>query len=181
MSKQNKEPLDERQQFINQKAVGIAGIFLMICIACSMIYKVVTTDSPGWELWALIGSCFVIVISKRIMGDIEQLKSITGRPLPTDNSKKSRIIRIKDYVWQSIIFGVACGVMDVFLMLFGANDNVDVELTEYLFPGISKSMAVLVTAAIAFLTAFVISFIAEYLVGEFYKVKKYNKMLETLE
>lgn len=177
----NNEQLDERQVLIGQKAVGFAGIFLMICMGVATVYNIATKDSPGWEFWALIGACFVIIISKRILGDIEQPKSITGKLLPTDSSKKSKFIRIKDYCMQSVVFGLACAVMDILLMLFGEHDFVDAQLTEIIFPSLSKFPTVIITALLAFASAFIISFISEFIIGEFYKIKKYNKMLSTFE
>lgn len=82
--------MDERQKQINSNALAAAGIFLMVCISVSMIYKVWTTGNTGWEFWALLGSGLVSGITQRILGDIEQPKSISGKPLPVENTKEAK-------------------------------------------------------------------------------------------
>lgn len=179
--KQKNNSMDERQKQITVKAMAMAGAFLCLCVSISMIYKVITTENLGWEFWALLGCALVTVISRRLMGDIEPPKSITDKPLPTGNSKRERRIRQKDYALQSVLFALVCAGMDVLLISFGKDDVTDYDLTTVLFPELGRTATIALTALIAFVSMFIISYIVEYLVGEKYKVKKYNQMLAMLE
>ena len=145
------------------------------------IYKIVTTSEAGWELFAIIGSALVMLIARNIMGDIEQPTDYKNRPLPTGSSKPERIARIKNYAVGSFFFGLTFAVMDVLLMFFGEKELTDMELTEVIFPSLGKGATITVTAVITFVSMFIISFIFDYLIGEFYKVKRYNKMIAELD
>lgn len=177
----NNPVIDERQKLINTRAMANSGIFLALCLGAAMLYKVFTTDDPGWEFWALIGASFVSILSRRILGDIDEPKNISGKPLPTGSTKQERLTRRKDYALRSVIFAAACAVMDILLVAFGKTDNADYELAEYLFPTLSKGMTVALSAVIAFGSMFLISFLFDYLIGEFFKVKRYNQMLAALD
>ena len=179
--KQQTEVMDERQKQITAKAVTNGFIFLIICMVIALVHDIATTGDAGWELWSLIGASLVIIISRRILGDVEQPKNIMGKPLPTGSSKQDRTARKKDYAIQSGIFALACACMDILLMSAGAEDVTDYELTTLLFPSLEKGVAVAVTAVIAFVTMFIISYVCEYLIGEQYTVKRYNKMLAELD
>ncbi len=173
--------MDERQKSILVKAQAIAGVFLMLCVVASLVYDIITTGDAGWELWALIGTALVMLISRRVMGDVEAPKDIFNRPLPTGNSKEDRRRRKIDYAVQSLLFAGVVAVMDVVLIGFGKDEVTDMELTKLLFPSLGHVTTVIVTAVIAFATMFVISYAAEYLVNECYVVKAYNRMLNELE
>lgn len=173
--------MDERQKQINSNALAAAGIFLMVCISVSMIYKVWTTGNTGWEFWALLGSGLVSGITQRILGDIEQPKSISGKPLPVENTKEAKRVRRIDYALQSVGFAVTCAVMDILFFSFGKKDTTDYELTQAIFPNLDKGLTIVITAVIALATAFIVSYIFEYLFGEHFKVKRYNKMISELE
>jgi len=173
--------MDERQMQINTKAMAIGGAFLSLCVAASMIYKVITTEDMGWEFWALIGTCLVLLSSRNLLGDVEQPKDMLGRPLPTGNTKEEKRLRKRDYALGGLLFGGVCAAMDVLLIGFGWDEVTDLELTELLFPGLGKIPTVALTAVIALVSMGLISYIFDYLVGEFFKVKRYNKMLSELE
>ncbi len=179
--KNNNSGLDERQQQINYRSIAYAGIFLAICVAASMIYKVITTDNFSWEFWAIIGMCFVIIISRRVMGDIEEPKDIMGKPLPLGSDKADKRTRLKDYASRSLIFAGACAVMDIVLVAFGKDDVSDYVLAKMIFPGLNKWLTVALTAVIALAVMFTISFVVDSIIGENFKVKRYNKMLDELD
>ncbi|MBR6645139.1 MAG: hypothetical protein IKL21_05185 [Clostridia bacterium] len=183
MKKENNQikPMDERQSAITNKAIVFAYLFLVLCLFIVTIYKIVTTSEAGWELFAIIGSAAVILIARSIMGDVEQPLDYKNRPLPTGSSKPERIARIKHYAVGSFFFGLTFAVMDVLLMLFGVNEMTDMDLTEVIFPSLGKGTTIAVTAVITFVTMFIVSFIFDYLIGEFYKIKRYNKMIAELD
>ena len=178
--KQN-NTMDERQKQINMKAAALGGAFLALCIIISMICKMITTEDIGWEFWALLDTCLVILISRNLLGDIEQPTDINNRPLPVGSSKADKRARKKDYTLRSLIFGAVCAVMDVLLVATGRDDVTDMEVAEILFPGLGKPATIAVTVVIAFTSMFLISFLFDYLIGEKFKVKRYNKMLAELE
>ena len=171
---------DERQKQIEYRAMSIAGIFLMICVAIAMVYKVIKTDNIGWEFWVFFGALIILSLSKRIFGDIEQPKSIIGKDLPVGNLKEEKKVRKMNYAIESAIFAFAYSMIDILLVILGKEDITDYELTSLFFPNLNNEMTIVLTALISFVVMFVISFVLEYIVGE-NKVKKYNEMLEKLE
>ena len=104
-----------------------------------------------------------------------------GRPLPLGSTREDKRARIKNYLLESVIFALACAVMDILLIATGRDDVTDMEIAEILFPSLGKVATVAVTAVIAFVVMLVISFIFEYIIGEKFKVKKYNKLLKALD
>jgi hypothetical protein len=141
----------------------------------------ITADTMGWEFWGLLGACVVMTASRQLMGDIEEPKDLFNRPLPLGYAKQDKQKRKLNYALNSALFGLACGVFDILLALFGGeNDSVHYDLTQLLFPSLGKWATVAVTAVMAFVTAFVISYVIDYLLGE-HKIKKYNQMLKELD
>lgn len=183
MKKQNNQNnvLDERQMQIRSKSTLATLVFVLTCLIIAMIYRVATTDEIGWEFWVIIGACLVSVISNRFFGDIEEPKDIFGKPLPLGNSREDKMARIKDYVLQSGIFALACMAMDIILIVKGRDDVTDMEVAEMIFPNLGRTETIIVTAVIAFVSMFAISFICEYFIGEKFKVKRYNKLMAELD
>lgn len=173
----NNYHMDERQLLISTKAMAWGFVFLFACIIVALFYNICTTGEAGWEFWAMLGSALVILVARRILGDVEQPKDLMGKPLPTGSSKKERQRRQKDYALQSLIFAAVCSVMDVLLIGFGKEENTDIAITQSLLPGLPHILTVVITAVLTFAVMFLISYTFEYLVGEKYKVRKYNQML----
>lgn len=181
--KENKNitPLDERQKQISLKAMVCGFIFLVLCLLIASAYKIATTGDAGWEPFAMIGAAAVILISRRLLGDVEQPMDYKNRPLPTGSTKKERLIRCKNYAVGSTFFGLTFAVMDVLLLLFGEHEVADYELTQVIFPELGKTETVVVTALIAFVTMFLVAFVFDYLVGEYFKVRRYNNLMAQLD
>lgn len=177
---QNNNVLDERQMQIRSKSMLVTLVFVLACLAIATVYRVVTTDEMGWEFWVLIGACLVAAISNKIFGDIEAPKNINNKPLPLGDSKQDKKVRILDYALQSGIFALACAVMDILLIASGKDDVTDMDLAEMLFPSLGRIETIAVTAVIAFVSMFVISFVCDYLIGE-HRVKKYNALMSKLD
>ena len=174
-------PMDERQSQITLKACLCGFIFLIACLFIVTIYQIATTGDVGWELFGIMGASAVILIARRVMGDVEQPLDYKNRPLPTGDSKADRMARIKHYAVGSTIFGLAWAVMDVLLIGFGSEEVTDFDLAQMLFPSLSREATIAVTAVIAFVSMGLISFLFDYLVGEYYKVRRYNRMLAQLD
>ena len=175
------EPMDERQNQILLKAIVWGFVFLIACLFIATIWQIATTGDAGWELFGIIGASAVILIARRVMGDVEQPLDYRNRPLPTGYSRADRRIRCKSYAVGSSIFGFAWAVMDVLLIGFGSDEVTDFDLAQVLFPSLSREATIAVTAVITFVTMFLISFLFDYLVGEFHKVRRYNRMIEQLD
>ena len=173
--------VDERQSLITQKAITFGFLFLIACLFIATIYRIATSGDAGWELFAIIGAAIVILVSRRIMGDVEQPLDYKNRPLPTGNSKSDRITRCKNYAVGGALFGLTFAVMDILLFLFGESELDDYELTQLIFPNLSKEATITVTALFSFVFFFLVSFAFDYLIGEFYKVRRYNKMMSQLD
>ncbi len=174
------EPMDERQKQIQAKATACGYSFLCLCLVVAMTVKLIQTDEIGWEFFALLGGCAVIIIARRFLGDVEQPKDIWGKPLPLGSSKEDRRARKKDYALGSCIFAGTCAIMETLLIAFGKTTS-DLELTEFFFPALSRGAAIALSAVIGFVTMFLISYIFDYMISEHFKVKRYNKMLAELE
>ncbi len=171
---------DERQMQIRAKSTLITLVFVLLCLLAATIYRVVTTDNIGWEFWVILGSLLVMLISGRVLGDVEAPKDIMNRPLPLGNSKKDKKARIKNYVLGSCVFALACAVMDIILITSGKDDLTDMDLAEMIFPNLGRTETIIVTAVIAFVSMFIISFICDYLIDE-HRVKRYNKLMAKLD
>lgn len=183
MKKQNKKMImmDERQRSISQKAMIFAYIFLVGCLVVATTVRIILTENIGWEFFAIVGSCVVISISERIMGSVEQPLDYRNRPLPTGKSAADRWARCKNYAVGSSIFGLAFAAVDVLLMLLSEHEVSEWELTQVIFPSLGKVETIIVTAIITFVGMFAISFIFDYVIGEFYKVRTYNKKMAQLD
>ena len=173
--------MDARQRLITQKAITFGFLFLIACLLIATIYRIATSGDAGWELFAIIGAAIVILVSRRIMVDVEQPLDYKNRPLPTGNSKSDRITRCKNYAVGSGLFGLTFAVMDILLLLFGDHEVSDYELTQLIFPNLSKGTTIIVTALLSFVSFFLVSFVFDYLIGELYKVRRYNKMMSQLD
>ena len=172
--------LDERQQQINTKAIAAGGIFMAACVAVAMVWRVAVSESLGWEFWAILGACLVVIFTRRILGDVQPPKSIMDKPLPTGSSREDRNFRKRDYAFKSLIFAGTCAVMDVVLVWAGKEDIADLELVKMLFPRLNMTLLVVLSAVLAFVVTFGISWLCEYLVGE-NEVRRYNRMLAQLD
>lgn len=175
------EMMDERQSQITQKAIVFGFVFVILCLFAATVYRIATTGDAGWELFAIVGAALVIVIARRLMGDVEQPLDYRNRPLPTGSSKADKRARCKSYAVGSVIFGLVFAIMDILLLVFGDDEVSDYELTQMIFPSLSKELTVVLTAVIAFATMFLVSFVFDYLVGEFFKVRRYNRMMAQLD
>ena len=175
------QTIDERQSKIINKSIVFAFIFLMFCLLIATVVRIIQTENIGWELFAIIGASAVILISRRILGDVEQPLDYRNRPLPTGKSFADRFARCKNYAVGSTMFGLTFAVMDIILILFGKHEITDLELTQIIFPSLGKTETVIVTAIISFVVMFIVSFVFDYIVGEFYKVRAYNKIIAKLE
>lgn len=174
------EPMDERQRQITLKAVAWGFAFLILCLFAATVYQLAATGDAGWELFGIIGASAVILIARRVMGDVEQPLDYRNRPLPTGSSGADRQARSKSYAIESILFGLVWAAMDVLLIGFGSEAGTEFDLTQMIFPALSRGATTAVTAVITFVTMFGISFVFDYLVGEA-KVRRYNRMLEQLD
>ncbi|MDI9539925.1 MAG: hypothetical protein QM204_00410 [Bacillota bacterium] len=184
--KKNKEKknfvfLDERQSQIAQKASANGYLFLVIYLIAISIYKITTGGDPIWEVVGIFGSAVVVIVSRRLMGDIEQPTDYLNRPLPTGNSRKERNIRLKNYIINSILFGLSFAVMDAVLLIFGDIDFMEFELVKSMLPELNKGLIILLSAVMVFAGGFIASMIFEYLIGEYYDVRRYNKMIAKLD
>lgn len=176
----NTNVLDERQMQIRAKSTLITLVFLLVCLLVATICRIVTTDNIGWEFWVILASLLVMLFCNRVLGDVEPPKDIGGKPLPLGDSKEDKRARRKDYFIQSLVFALACAVMDVILIASGKDDLTDMDLAEMIFPNMGRIETIVVTAVIAFVSMFIISFAAEYIIGE-HRVKKYNRLMAKLD
>jgi hypothetical protein len=184
--KKNKEKknfifMDERQSQIAQRASANGYIFLIIYLMVVSFYKIVTGGEPILEILGIFGSAIVVIISRRLMGDVEQPTDYWNRPLPTGSSKEEKYVRFKNYLVKSVSFGLTFAVMDTALLLFGEIDFMEFEFITSTFPNLNKGAIIALSAAMVFAGGFIASIIIEYLIGEYYDVRRYNKMIADLD
>ena len=181
--KENKNPYipDERQMQIRGKSVVVALVFVLICLGVATVYRVVTTENIGWEFWVILATLAVMLISGRVFGDIEAPKDIWGKPLPLGNSKEDKRARKKDYLLRSVYFALGMAVMEIILIATGEFELTDMDVAEAIFPNLSRGTTIAVTVVIAFVSMFIISFVFDYIIGEKFKVKRYNALMAKLD
>ncbi len=184
--KKNKEKMniifmDERQSQIVQKASANGYIFLIIYLVVVSFYKIITGGEPILEILGIFGSAIVVIVSRRLMGDVEQPTDYLNRPLPTGSSKEEKSKRFKNYIVKSISFGLTFAVMDTALLLFGEIDFMEFEFITSTFPNLNKVAIIALSAAMVFAGGFIASIIFEYFIGEYYDVRRYNKMIAELD
>ena len=71
--------------------------------------------------------------------------------------------------------------MDVILLLSFGYDFFEHEIVKEYLPNLSGPLAIALSAIAVFVAGFSISFIFDYLIGEYYEVKRYNKMIAELD
>jgi ABC-type Fe3+ transport system permease subunit len=179
--KKNFKLLDERQNQIVQKAFANGYVFLVVYLIGIILYKFATDGDPIWELIGVLASALIVVVSRRLMGDIEQPVDYLNRPLPTGSSKPEKQKRFKSYLINSIMFGLGFAVMDVILLLSVGYDFLEHEVIKEILPNVNNTLTIALSAIAVFAAGFIVSFIFEYLIGECYEVKRYNKMISQLD
>lgn len=178
---QNIPVMDERQQNITGKALNIAGAFLALCMIIAVICDLILSGEPGWELFALVGSCIVFLIANKKLGNIQAPKNWYGKELPTGDSREDKTTRRNSYIIDSLLLGGTFTLTETLLMVFGKDDLAELEMVKSLIPNGSYGLLVVVTALLTFVIIFGISFLVNYLFHEKYEVKAYRKMLSDLE
>lgn len=171
------EPIDERQVQIIQKALVYGFLFLFVCIFIAMVHRFITTKTVGWELFGVIGSCVVVLISLRSMG----YKEYKERPFPTGSTKVEKRIRRKKYAADCLYFGIVFAVMDIISVVSGdEGEVVFYRIARDILPNSGRAASILVTGIFRFIFSFSLFFIVSYLIGEFYLVKRYKYSTEQL-
>ncbi len=144
-------------------------------------YKIFTGGEPIIEILGIFASAVVVIVSRRLMGDVEQPTDYWNRSLPTGSSKEEKSTRFKNYIVKSVLFGLSFAVMDTALLLFGEIDFMEFEFITSTFPNLNKGAIIALSAAMVFAGGFIASIIFEYFIGEYYDVKRYNKMIAKLD
>jgi hypothetical protein len=176
----NRPRKDERSELIRLKAMRNALYALVGFMIVAIIVRIADGGKLGWEFWALIGTAYTLVISRRIYGDIEEPRDRFGRPLPVEDDKKSAAVRRRSYALDSVVFAAVCAVMEIFFLL-GDENRSDSALLEKLFPSLPPVGIMAVAVALTVIIAFVASFLLRWLVGEALTVRAYRKELQKLD
>lgn len=183
MNKKNKNfnILDERQKQIVQKACANGYVFLLVYLIAIIVYKFAIEADPILEIIGVLVSAAVVVVSRRLMGDVEQPVDYLNRPLPTGDSKPEKQRRLKNYLINSMLFGLGFAVMDVILLLSAGYDFLEHEAIKEILPNSNGTLVLVLSALAVFAAGFIASFILDYLIGECYEIKRYNKMIAKLD
>ncbi len=167
---------DERQELINQRAFANVGIFLFAAVLFMMIYKLCTTDSMPWEFWAVIGSALIILITNKVMGNVEEPKTFLGFDLPLGNSKQDKNKRRKAYFTEALVYAFGMTVIDILVFVFAGEDTLDFDFISQLLDSMGKTGVIVISAVFSFVLTLVIAYIIEAICGR-YKVHQYKKMI----
>ncbi len=97
-------------------------------------------------------------------------KSIFGKNLPCDMTKKAKKIRIKYYIIESIFFGVLISVIDIVVLIIK-------KLIDTITIFKSNILNVIFTCLTTFILSFLISYIFNYVLSE-RKIKKYHNLIQ---
>lgn len=173
--------MDERQKEITGKALNLAGAFLALCLLIAVVFDLIITGEPGWELFALVGSCLVFLISNKVLGNIEAPKSWCGKELPVGDKPEDKATRRNSYLINALLIGGTFTLVETLLMVLGKEDLAELEMVKTLIPNGSYGLLVAVSAALSFAILFGVAFLVNYLYHEKYELKAYRKMLSDLE
>lgn len=179
--KPNAPVVDERQQEITRRALNFAGAFLALCLLIAVICDLVIYREPGWELFALVGSCIVFLIANKKLGNIQPPKSWHGTDLPTGDTPEEKSARKTSYIIDALIISGSFAVVETLLMIFTKDSLAELEMVRAFLPSGDYGLLVTLTAVLSFLILFGISFLVNYLYHEKYELKAYRKMLAELE
>lgn len=155
--KTNEILVDERELQINDQALAGAAIVSILCNLGLMIYGLIRDDLKTGviALAQVVLMGFVIAIIKRKKGDINIPKTISGKKVSTEMTKKGRLNRIGYCAIESLAFTIGFTLIDILL------HSDTTKIHEFV---------------IQFIILFVISFIFEFLLLNS-KVKRYNKLI----
>ncbi len=179
--KNNNNLLDERQMQIQAKSTLIALIFALVCLVIATIHRIITTDNIGWELWVIIGICIIMAYAGRFMGDVEAPKDVMGKPLPLGNNKEDKKARIRSYLLESAVFAFGFTALDVFFVAIGTTEMSEIDVAEFLFPGLGRIETIALAALIGFVITFVVFGFLHYIIVEKFRVKRYNALMAKLD
>lgn len=158
-SKKPKPIIDEREKSTNEKALAGAAVCAILFDIVMMIYYIVNNDImksiPYIIQLVLMG--IVISMIKTRNNDFQIPRTYSGRQICTEQTSHGKLNRCLYYFTDSIVFAVVFAAF------------------EYLISKDSITSAVISLGAM-----FVVSFIIDYVSCE-RKVKKYNKLLNSME
>jgi len=173
--------MDERQKQINHKAMSVGWLFLMICLLCEVVYKIIRDEEFIWELIVLYAGFGVISIARKIFGDIQCPMGFTGKPLPTGYTKADKKIRRIHYLLESLVFSGVLTLMLSLVIAFGTDTSGTLIIEFFSFGGIYNTVSVFIICAAAFFILVTgIGFFACHSEKE-HKLKEYNRMCKELE
>lgn len=177
----NSNVLDERQMQIQAKSTLIALIFALVCLVIATIHRVITTDNIGWELWVIIGICIIMAYAGRFMGDVEAPKDVIGKPLPLGDNKEDKKARIRSYLLESAVFAFGFTALDVVFVTIGTTEMAEMDVAEFLFPGLDRIETIALAALIGFVITFIVFGVLHYIIVEKFRVKRYNALMAKLD
>lgn len=175
------EKMDERQKELQEKANGVGMIFLGLCLAAAMIYRMATEGELGWEFLAITACLPVVRLARRLYGDAEVPRDFKNYPLPTGSSGKERRVRCRSYAIDALLFSLPIVVIGAIWLLADPEDGGFYQFVRGLFPALNRGPLILVATLVIFAIFFATSFITRYLYTELFLVKQYNRMLNEMD
>ncbi|WP_062532982.1 hypothetical protein [Jeotgalibaca dankookensis] len=158
--------IDERQRRSIGDVSTIIVVLTIFYLLVEITYKYVTTKdilTTSWEIILLLLIGFIYLIGIKTNKEMNLPTSFLGKQLPTDQSSKAKIRRIKAYVIESLASSAAITGLTLFFTFIEV--EVKLSLIEYI---------------VSFFGLMAIYFVLSYLLGE-YNIKKYNKYMENLD
>lgn len=172
--------MDERQLAIQGKANGVVMLFLMICLCAAAIYRTVTEGETGWELIALLASFPIMMLARRLYGDVETPCGFKNQPLPTGRARKDRRTRAGNYAIEALFFAVPMALIDVGLSVSSPQEHALLQWMKAWFPTLNRVPLIVVSTLLVFAASFAISYAVRYLVTELILLKQYNRLQEKI-
>lgn len=175
------EPMDERQLRIEQRAIVYGFYFLYVWSIIVAAYRLLTTGDINLEMFGPVGATFVIILSRCRMGIADQPRDHKNRPLPTGSSKREKRVRYKSYARDSVYGALIFVVIDIVSFAVGEDKFVYYRIVQHILPSTGRGVILAISGVIAFAVGFVVWYTVLYVIGELIRVRRYNRLMETLD
>lgn len=171
--------MDERQYKLGLRACAAAVLVAYVYLLIEIFYKFISTkkiENCAWEIGLLVLMSFIIIFVGRKDEAILLPKKVSGKEMPIELSKAYKRERIRNYIFNSILFSIAMVSISFVLPLIGK-----IPLDFYLpIADKDKWLNIVINCSVEIIVLFFISFVLDYSLGECH-IRRYNKKLKDLE
>lgn len=171
--------MDERNQLMIARGIGITLALIYIGLIASAIWKYVSTQDIANSTWEII---FIVMIPASIAWFARKDESLTiprmmsGETIPTEPNVEAKRARKSYYLKHSVGFAIAVLILTIISTFVIERDWQHL----YLFTEVSPTLNIIIALSLEFLISIIVFFAISY-VWEEHSIKKYNRKLDELE